>query len=706
MRHKTDAWNCANAGFVCTVLLMILSVYADFVWVIVIPEIALVESGYLRSIQVQRRSAAPDAAYAPARQLQLDARLRADAAAGRDSSAIDVEVDDGDDEDEVELRRRPVSAVKILELEEREIPGGGSGTNSDDEETRTRTRSRIGREKSAGQNSDTGVGVPWSSTTTPERWSGDEEVGPTAARPAAPERVIPVPSSTSAAVPVRRAETETSLYSSRKDNGSGEQDGAEDTIFSTRNPTTALPGDEKVISSSSTSDRAATSPASVAESAFASLHKQTARTGTESASARPEEGQGVVEAGDRDAFPVASRADSEAGGRDSGARAGSTSSFDAGAALDGASDASSTGVRWSIRAEPAASASAAAGGAGAQVGDAAIRPIERPEDATRQEPQHSRLDEELLPPAEEEPLEELREDSPPWTRRSLASSEGGDFFWGLITEKQYDEFYYFYVKDAGIAVLLVFHFFFALLLMAFYHAIVIDPGQVPANWGFYMGDESKRRRYCKMCNVWKPDRTHHCSICRRCVLNMDHHCPWINNCVGFYNRKFFMLFVVYAWLCLMMVCVFGFVIVLDKVWRYLSVISPHNGPGFAVAGGLYNLVEARHVLMVLGQCGATLLGCTLTNFMKFHVRLISENYTTIENLERDEGQKSKYDVGVRRNWEQVFGSNVLTWWIPLPMPNSRPHGDGVRWRVHYTRLTDEDDELPEDDQPQHRKLLR
>merc|ERR1719515_508039 len=93
---------------------------------------------------------------------------------------------------------------------------------------------------------------------------------------------------------------------------------------------------------------------------------------------------------------------------------------------------------------------------------------------------------------------------------------------------------------------------------------------------------------------------------------------------------------------------------------------------------------------------ALLLLCTLTNFIRFHVRLVLENYTTIENLEREEGAKSKFDIGKRRNWEQVFGSNMWLWWLPMHTQASRPIGDGVRWRVHYTRVIDEDEELPAD----------
>jgi hypothetical protein len=32
---------------------------------------------------------------------------------------------------------------------------------------------------------------------------------------------------------------------------------------------------------------------------------------------------------------------------------------------------------------------------------------------------------------------------------------------------------------------------------------------------------------------------------------MDHHCPWLSNCIGFYNRKFFFLSIIYGWLNLL-----------------------------------------------------------------------------------------------------------------------------------------------------------
>ena len=98
-----------------------------------------------------------------------------------------------------------------------------------------------------------------------------------------------------------------------------------------------------------------------------------------------------------------------------------------------------------------------------------------------------------------------------------------------------------------LTLLVIFHILVLLLLMAFISTMSTNPGEIPLYWGFYIGDDDyKRKRYCLICNAFKPERSHHCSVCNVCVLNMDHHCPWVNNCIGFYNRKFFMQLLFYV----------------------------------------------------------------------------------------------------------------------------------------------------------------
>lgn len=58
-------------------------------------------------------------------------------------------------------------------------------------------------------------------------------------------------------------------------------------------------------------------------------------------------------------------------------------------------------------------------------------------------------------------------------------------------------------------------------------------------------------KQCYKCDSIKPPYAYHCISCRRCIAYMDHHCPWINNCVGFYTQKLFVLFNAY---CLITIC--------------------------------------------------------------------------------------------------------------------------------------------------------
>ena len=47
---------------------------------------------------------------------------------------------------------------------------------------------------------------------------------------------------------------------------------------------------------------------------------------------------------------------------------------------------------------------------------------------------------------------------------------------------------------------------------------------------------------CNSCNVLRPKDTHHCSECHYCILDRENHCPWMNNCIGLFNRKSYLIF--------------------------------------------------------------------------------------------------------------------------------------------------------------------
>uniref|UniRef100_W5M0Y0 Palmitoyltransferase n=1 Tax=Lepisosteus oculatus TaxID=7918 RepID=W5M0Y0_LEPOC len=189
-------------------------------------------------------------------------------------------------------------------------------------------------------------------------------------------------------------------------------------------------------------------------------------------------------------------------------------------------------------------------------------------------------------------------------------------------------------------------------------------------------------RYCDRCQVIKPDRCHHCSACDMCVLKMDHHCPWVNNCVGFSNYKYFILFLGYS----LVYCLFIAATVLQYFIKFWTNDLPDTHAKF-------------HVLFLFFV--AAMFFISILSLFSYHVWLVGKNRSTIEAFRapvfRNGPDKNGFSLGFVKNVKEVFGDEKKYWLLPV----FTSLGDGV---TYPTRLVNLDPEQPAlDIQPESAK---
>ncbi len=122
-----------------------------------------------------------------------------------------------------------------------------------------------------------------------------------------------------------------------------------------------------------------------------------------------------------------------------------------------------------------------------------------------------------------------------------------------------------------------------LCMLCYYRASFTDAGPI-------MVKSIPEPRLCEMlskecdkCKGWKPPRAHHCKNCKKCVFRMDHHCEWINNCVGYNNQKYFILFLLYTFIQ----TIITFFLVLISFVYWLSSLKTH------IMVTLFNITATR-----------------------------------------------------------------------------------------------------------------
>ncbi|KAF1322914.1 Palmitoyltransferase, partial [Globisporangium splendens] len=187
-----------------------------------------------------------------------------------------------------------------------------------------------------------------------------------------------------------------------------------------------------------------------------------------------------------------------------------------------------------------------------------------------------------------------------------------------------------------------------LMLWSYFLSVTVQPRARPPNDNRVRaeedagsGDKEEAMRYCERCDMNKTASMHHCSACHRCVYRMDHHCPWTNNCVGWDNKKYFLLFLLYTSAS----CLLFNGMVLEIMWHHTT------------------RYETDKSLLQLTWTLSLAIGGILAGYFLFHIWLLYQGKTTLELITGKHGELEGNSLCA--NMKVYFGSNVALWWLPV-----------------------------------------
>lgn len=188
--------------------------------------------------------------------------------------------------------------------------------------------------------------------------------------------------------------------------------------------------------------------------------------------------------------------------------------------------------------------------------------------------------------------------------------------------------------------------------------------------------------YCRFSKQPKPPRSHYDHVTKSLVLNMDHYCPWMFNCVGYFNYRYFLNFLVFTTTGLFygaVICWIPFRNCSGKAYREQIQASSRALTTTATSTTkAAALTTVRHLEsnpyiptpnertpVALGFMMCLCLCCAVGCLLGFHLYLTFSAQTTIEfhgnwakrRKKKKGGWKNPYSAGNwKRNWEMIYGT--------------------------------------------------
>eukprot|EP00529_Nitzschia_sp_RCC80_P041146 CAMPEP_0113485224 /NCGR_PEP_ID=MMETSP0014_2-20120614/24372_1 /TAXON_ID=2857 /ORGANISM="Nitzschia sp." /LENGTH=424 /DNA_ID=CAMNT_0000378861 /DNA_START=375 /DNA_END=1649 /DNA_ORIENTATION=- /assembly_acc=CAM_ASM_000159 len=204
-----------------------------------------------------------------------------------------------------------------------------------------------------------------------------------------------------------------------------------------------------------------------------------------------------------------------------------------------------------------------------------------------------------------------------------------------------------------------------------------NPKQV-RNWMLMAPDEWG---YCSRSHLAKPPRSHYDHVTKTLVLCLDHYCPWMFNSIGYFNYRYFCNFLWYVELGMMYGAYMTYGAFMNCSGPYYrKQVMEHRKTGTWTRLYPYTPIPSERTPITLSFMLCLAVGIAVACLGGFHLYLTLTSQTTIEfhgNLmnkaqARRLGQKYRnpYDLGWRRNLQQVFGFQ-LPFWLAFLIPSTR-----------------------------------